>query len=79
MRLSAAHIILVHNHPSGGMEPSLADVETTKALVEVGIMMGVYVLDHIIVSHGDYVSIRQSRLNFLTLNEKGLYFDINLV
>lgn len=59
VRLSAAHIILVHNHPSGGMEPSLADVETTKALVEVGFMMGVYVLDHIIVSHGDYVSIRQ--------------------
>jgi DNA repair protein RadC len=45
----AAHIMLVHNHPSGDTKPSAADVSVTKRLVECGELMGVKVLDHVVV------------------------------
>ncbi len=56
---SASHIILVHNHPSGGLVPSQSDIDTTEILVNAGYMMGVYILDHLIVSEGSYLSIRE--------------------
>lgn len=60
VKLSASRIILVHNHPSGSLNPSAADLKTTEILVDAGQMMGVFILDHLIVSEGDYVSIRES-------------------
>ncbi len=49
VRDSAAAMILVHNHPSGDPAPSPEDVEITRRLREVGELMGVRILDHVIV------------------------------
>ncbi len=51
-------IIIAHNHPSGDLRPSEADFEMTKALVEAGKIMGIRILDHIIVSDKNYMSLR---------------------
>jgi DNA repair protein RadC len=57
VRHSAAAIILLHNHPSGSPEPSKEDIEITRRLREVGELVGVRVLDHIIIGKGRYVSL----------------------
>ena len=56
VRESAAAVIFVHNHPSGDPTPSKEDIEITRRLREVGDIMGVRVLDHIVVGKGRYVS-----------------------
>ena len=56
IRESAAAVILIHNHPSGDPTPSQEDLQITKRLREVGEVMGVRVLDHIVVGKGKYVS-----------------------
>ncbi|MDP2682453.1 MAG: DNA repair protein RadC [Deltaproteobacteria bacterium] len=56
IRDSAAAVILVHNHPSGDPAPSREDKEITKRLKEVGELIGVKVLDHIIIGDGRYIS-----------------------
>jgi len=55
---SAASVIFVHNHPSGDTEASEEDVELSKRLAEVGEIMGIDVLDHIIVTDNDYLSLK---------------------
>jgi DNA repair protein RadC len=52
----AAAIILGHNHPSGLLTPSEADLKLTKRLVEAGRLMEIAVLDHIIVGSDQYYS-----------------------
>lgn len=56
IRESAAAVIFVHNHPSGDPAPSQEDIEITRRLKEVGNVMGVRVLDHVVVGHGRYFS-----------------------
>ncbi len=56
VRRSAAAIILAHNHPSGDPCPSAEDLQITKRLREIGELMGVRVLDHIIFGDNRYVS-----------------------
>jgi DNA repair protein RadC len=46
---SASKIILIHNHPSGNPKPSSEDIEVTKRLIEVGNLMDIKVLDHVII------------------------------
>lgn len=46
---NAHGIVLGHNHPSGGIEPSEADIRLTRKLVRVGALLGVPILDHLIV------------------------------
>jgi len=48
----------VHNHPSGDTEASEEDIGLTKRLAEVGEIMGIDVLDHIIVTDKDYLSLK---------------------
>jgi DNA repair protein RadC len=57
LRESAAAVLFIHNHPSGDPTPSREDIEITKRLKEVGDLMGVRVLDHIIIGNGDFVSL----------------------
>ena len=64
----AASIILVHNHPSGDPEPSQEDRAITKRLVEVGELIGIGVLDHIIVAKGGFISF--SILGLIPSNKK---------
>lgn len=59
---SAASVVLVHNHPSGDPEPSEEDLNITKRLVQVGDLVGIGVLDHVIVASRGVVSLRSRQL-----------------
>lgn len=54
---SANSVILVHNHPSGNVEPSEEDYRVNKVLIETGILIGIKVLDHLIVGNEEFVSL----------------------
>ena len=56
---NASSVILIHNHPSGNVEPSSEDWEITERLKEVGKIMGIKVLDHLIIGNG-YQSLSQN-------------------
>lgn len=56
---NASRIILVHNHPSGSLEPSKDDIETTKAMIKAGKILNIIVNDHIIVSENGYYSMKK--------------------
>jgi DNA repair protein RadC len=56
IRESAAAVIFVHNHPSGDPAPSQEDIEITRRLKEVGDLMGVRVLDHVVIGLERYYS-----------------------
>lgn len=53
---NAAALVFVHNHPSGDPSPSAQDIAITKRLAEVGDLVGIAVLDHIVMGEGRYVS-----------------------
>jgi len=59
VRANAAALILVHNHPSGDDTPSREDIETTKRFMEMGDMMGIRVMDHIVIAQNGWVSLKQ--------------------
>lgn len=56
----AAAVILAHNHPAGGVEPSQEDIEVTKRLKEAGETLGIRVLDHVIFNHKGYWSFLEN-------------------
>jgi DNA repair protein RadC len=60
--LSAANLILAHNHPSGDPSPSEEDLAITRRLVDAGRLLGIDVLDHVIVCRDQYASFRERRL-----------------
>jgi DNA repair protein RadC len=64
IRESAAAIIFLHNHPSGDPTPSLEDKELTQRLAEVGHLVGITVVDHVIIGTGTpgYMSFRDAGL-----------------
>lgn len=64
IRRNCATIIVAHNHPSGNPEPSPEDIELTRRLVEAGHLVEVEVLDHLVIGHGRYVSLRERGLGF---------------
>lgn len=55
----ATSVILCHNHPSGNLEPSEADIETTKRLVKAGKILGIEVLDHVIITKTAFTSMKE--------------------
>jgi DNA repair protein RadC len=57
LRHGAAALVLVHNHPSGDAAPSSDDLDVTRRLSEVGELVGVRVLDHVIVGDGCFASL----------------------
>ena len=59
---SAASVIFVHNHPSGEPEPSEDDIRLTKRLAEVGELVGIDVLDHVIVGDDRFRSLKRDGL-----------------
>ena len=59
VRNSAASIILVHNHPSGETDPSDDDLALTRRLVQVGDLLGIAIVDHIIVGRRGFTSFKQ--------------------
>ncbi|MFC1613241.1 DNA repair protein RadC [Patescibacteria group bacterium] len=59
---NGASVIFVHNHPSGNTEPSDADLEITKRLVDSGKILGIEVVDHIIISKDNFLSFKEKNL-----------------
>lgn len=59
IRRSSDAIIVVHNHPSGDPTPSPEDIAVTRRLSAAGRLLGIELLDHVILGHDDYVSLRQ--------------------
>ncbi len=56
LKCNAASIILVHNHPSGNLKPSHADIELTKKLRNAGQFLDLPVIEHIILTRDGYLS-----------------------
>lgn len=63
IKKSCASAIVAHNHPSGNSAPSPEDIAVTKRLQEVGQVVGIELLDHLIIGQD----------NFVSLNEKGYF------
>lgn len=64
IRRNAAAIIVVHNHPSGDPAPSPDDIAITRAFVQAGKLLDIEVLDHLIVGHGNFISLKERGLGF---------------
>jgi DNA repair protein RadC len=62
LELSATAILLVHNHPSGDPTPSQADIQMTKAIIDIAGPLGIAVHDHIIVGKNGHASMKGLRL-----------------
>ena len=62
LELSATALILVHNHPSGDVSPSRADIEMTRQIVEAAGKLGIAVHDHIIVGRSGHASLKGMKL-----------------
>lgn len=65
----AAGIIVAHNHPSGTIEPSPEDIQTTKRLKQAAELLGIGFYDHIIVTANDYRSILSSAEWYVANNQ----------
>lgn len=61
---NATTVILAHNHPSGNAYPSDEDVRTTQRIAEALDMVGIELVDHMVISGRDFVSLRQSGLYY---------------
>ena len=62
VNLLASSVILCHNHPSGNLKPSEADIKLTKKMKEIGVIMETPVVDHIIVGNNNYFSFADENL-----------------
>ncbi len=62
LRNEAVNLILVHNHPSGDPTPSRSDIEITKCIKEMGELLDVPLLDHIIIGDNCYTSFREQQI-----------------
>ena len=59
IKSAASQIILIHNHPSGNLKPSQADISLTRKLKTGGELLDIAVLDHIILTKDSYVSLAE--------------------
>ena len=62
--LNSASIIVAHNHPSNTIQASPEDIEATRSIVQAGELLQVEVLDHLIISQGSWLSMREQRLGW---------------
>jgi DNA repair protein RadC len=58
----AVNVILAHNHPSGELKPSDTDKDTTDRLLQVGLILNIKVIDHLIISVKSYLSFADTGL-----------------
>lgn len=63
LKENASFVVLCHNHPSGDVTPSIQDDETTDKLIEIGKMMQVRVIDHLIIGSDSYFSYYENMQN----------------
>ncbi len=62
LKESAVNIILLHNHPSGEVNPSKMDISCTSKVKEAGEIIGIKLLDHIIIGDNKYLSFREQNI-----------------
>lgn len=62
IKMKANAIICCHNHPSGDTTPSNEDINITNRLIEVGNLLGIKLLDHVIIGDGQYLSLKEKGL-----------------
>jgi DNA repair protein RadC len=62
LELSATAILLVHNHPSGDPTPSQADIQMTRAIIDIATPLGISVHDHLIVGKNGHASMKGLKL-----------------
>ena len=62
IRRSASKIIVMHNHPSGSVEPSREDKNITSRLIKCGEIIGIEIIDHIIIGDGLYFSFKENMI-----------------
>ena len=62
VKVRAAGIICLHNHPSGDPKPSQEDMELTRRLDEAGRIIGIRLLDHLVIGNGRYFSFADQSL-----------------
>ena len=60
--LSASCLICIHNHPSGNVTPSKEDIELTKRIASIGLLMGIKLVDHLIIGIDEYFSFLENNL-----------------
>jgi len=59
VKVSAASVVVVHNHPTGDPTPSGADIQLTRRLVKAGDVLGIELLDHVVIGDGgEHASLR---------------------
>jgi len=71
VRLNASGLILVHNHPSGDPTPSPDDFHLTAEALAAGRLLDIDVLDHLVVGHDAWVSLRDRGVSFDRLEVRG--------
>lgn len=59
--LGASYIVVAHNHPSGKLKASNADIRFTNKIIEAGKALDIPVLDHVILTHKGYISLRDDK------------------
>jgi DNA repair protein RadC len=64
IRENATALIVAHNHPSGDPTPSPEDVRVTRLMVEAGLLLGIEVLDHLVIGHQRFISLKEQGLGF---------------
>ncbi len=64
IRRNCRAILVAHNHPSGDPTPSSEDVAVTRRLVDVGSLLDIEVIDHVVIGDGAWVSLRERGLGF---------------
>ena len=60
LKCNASALILAHNHPSGNLNPSEADIGLTNKLVKAGNYLDIKILDHLIITNDSYLSLMDS-------------------
>ena len=60
LQKKATNVVLIHNHPSGSLKPSEADLDITNRLIQCGLIMDTPVADHVIISEHSYYSFAES-------------------
>lgn len=62
VRIGAASIVLIHNHPSGDPQPSKEDILFTKKIADGARILGIKMLDHLIIGDGVFISLKEKNL-----------------
>ncbi|MBR6698174.1 MAG: DNA repair protein RadC [Lachnospiraceae bacterium] len=62
LKTHAVNIVLVHNHPSGDPTPSRDDINITTRIFELGKLMDINLIDHIIIGDNTYVSLKEKKI-----------------